>query len=343
MIERVTDLIESALRSGQAVPPYWAAQLVEAVHLASEEDAQVIAEAMMDVQPSVLDQLLTAPVTGRSTALLDALLERAGNPSRSRSDRARDLRAALPHLLASGAVERAGEVLGRLEDLATDGTGIVEFLEILESDDRYDPAWSREDARWSRIRLLGQEGRAAEAVPILEAEFYHQLRREEYHARENAEDILDTMREFGADRERLAPPPCFAGGKWRGRDVPLEGEDESTGPPVRILFIGGDERQVENAKSLKEELEAADAKLRIDFVHPGWSSNWGPLLERLSGKLPRYDGVVIMRFIRTEFGRQLRKSLEVPWVLCGGAGRGSMERSIRQAVRWARSARTQMT
>ncbi|MGH7563092.1 MAG: hypothetical protein ACREK5_01535 [Gemmatimonadota bacterium] len=46
-------------------------------------------------------------------------------------------------------------------------------------------------------------------------------------------------------------------------------------------------------------------------------------------KLPGHDGVVIMRFVRTEFGRRLRGSLgDTPWRQCAVAGRRAMIESI---------------
>jgi hypothetical protein len=43
-----------------------------------------------------------------------------------------------------------------------------------------------------------------------------------------------------------------------------------------------------------------------------------------------------MRFIRTEFGKKLRKALDVPWTHCAGAGRATIRRSVIRAAQWGR-------
>lgn len=115
-------------------------------------------------------------------------------------------------------------------------------------------------------------------------------------------------------------------------EAPVEEEEPLS---VRILFVGGDERQEAHQEPVREAVEERDDRIHVDFYHPGWSSNWGSDLDRVLQRLPDYDGVALMRFIRTEFGRQLRQELDV-WYPCTTAGRRSMTESIVQAARLAR-------
>ncbi|MFW5878530.1 MAG: hypothetical protein ACOCVR_01820, partial [Myxococcota bacterium] len=70
--------------------------------------------------------------------------------------------------------------------------------------------------------------------------------------------------------------------------------------------------------------------------HTGWSSNWGRHLEDMQPKLERSHGIVVMHFIRTQLGRQLRKragDLRLPWGACTGHGRDAIVSSIEMLAR----------
>lgn len=82
-------------------------------------------------------------------------------------------------------------------------------------------------------------------------------------------------------------------------------------------------------------LEERDDRIYVDFYHPGWGNDWGSDLERVLQMLPGDAGVALMRFIRTEFGRQLRQEPDI-WYPCTTAGRWSMTEGIVQAARLAR-------
>ncbi len=106
---------------------------------------------------------------------------------------------------------------------------------------------------------------------------------------------------------------------------------------LRILFVGGNETQEQYHKSIRETLSEESAPLDIDFEPTGWGSNWNKDLERITPRLPNYDGVVIMRFVRTGFGRGLRAAIclfeskndrKLPWHACTGHGEKSLYLSI---------------
>jgi hypothetical protein len=105
---------------------------------------------------------------------------------------------------------------------------------------------------------------------------------------------------------------------------------------LRVLVVGGDERQEQYDESIRSELEGSHG-LRVSFLHTGWSSNWGDKVEEFERRLPTADAVVFSRYMRTEFGRQARKRCgSTPWRGCGGRGRQSFVNSILAAARAAR-------
>lgn len=123
----------------------------------------------------------------------------------------------------------------------------------------------------------------------------------------------------------------------RDRWVWLRREEEADPRSVRVLVVDGDEHQEAHAPRVEEELAESHPRISVTFQYPGWGSKWSKSLEDAVRKAESHDGVVIMRFIRTEFGRRLRGALgSTPWCACTAAGIRSMKASIVQAARLAR-------
>jgi tetratricopeptide (TPR) repeat protein len=332
--ERAADLLVDALSRGARIPPYLVARTIESLDLGSSRQAKRLAEHLLRYAPGRLDLLLETEVLGRSEILLDALLARAGDVERAPSLRTADYRRALPHVLASGNRQRGGAILDALEAFAREGVAREEFVELLESPENTEPAWSAEEVRWAQIQLHRLAGEYEPALAKLERHFYQVLNGTRYDALVEAEGVLETIRELGAEKAQVDPLEAALAARVGGDgDAWTEGEEL---PPVRVLFIGGDERQRDATVRVRRELKELHPKLHVDFVHPGWGSNWGAELDGIVERLPGYHAVVIMRFIRTEFGKKLRKALDVPWTHCAGAGRATIRRSVIRAAQWGR-------
>ena len=107
--------------------------------------------------------------------------------------------------------------------------------------------------------------------------------------------------------------------------------------PARILFVGGNESQERYEASLRADFLERNPGSTIDFTH--WSSNWGRQIDEVKPKLAQYSAMVLMRFVRTQMGRELRRlgtRFDLPWVACTGHGRESLRRAIENAARVAR-------
>ena len=112
----------------------------------------------------------------------------------------------------------------------------------------------------------------------------------------------------------------------RRRDVAGRAE-----PLVRVLFVGGDERQQRLQVKITELVDAKRSNVRLLFEHPGWSSNWGQKLERVVSRLKNVDVVVLLRFTRTMYGERLRDAIGragKQWRPTYGHGAPSIARAI---------------
>jgi len=110
----------------------------------------------------------------------------------------------------------------------------------------------------------------------------------------------------------------------------------TSGDIVRITVVGGDERHAKYDKDLKTEISEWDKHVDVRFYHTNWSSNHGDQLSDMKPQLDKSDAVVILRLIRTNLGRNLRKYCPV-WIGCSGDSRSSIRNAIRRAVYFCRT------
>jgi hypothetical protein len=108
-----------------------------------------------------------------------------------------------------------------------------------------------------------------------------------------------------------------------------------------VLYVGGNEVQMQYEKKIKAYLKIHEPSIDADFYYPGWDSNWNLHLERVVRLLPTVQVVVMNSLVRTQFGRNLRKECgsngNPPWLPCTGRGEKSICTAILKAAGWVRA------
>jgi hypothetical protein len=102
-----------------------------------------------------------------------------------------------------------------------------------------------------------------------------------------------------------------------------------------VLVVGGNETQRQQDDAIRAVIKQQWPNVGLIFERTGWSSNWGEQFRNMEGELARARVVVLMRYVRTMLGKQIRKrcgELDIPWVACTGSGQASMVRAIEQAI-----------
>ncbi len=341
---RARDLLEDGLGEGARIPRPLLPSVLAALETHEEDLAGTVLTRVLEVEgPEVLDELGESEAVRSTPAVATHLLDHAADTEVKAATRARALRRALPILLSEHPPrrERAREALDDLEGLAREGVGWEAFVELLADPERVDLAWSREDAAWARIAILEARERYQDAVQALQERLAEVLASPGWTAEEEAEAIVARARSYG-----LAPEwtrgleDRFAAWKREFGE-----EEEATLPPThprqphRILIVGGDERQHELRDRVLGRLEADGADVRLEHIPTGWSGNWSHTLDRAVAAAERHDAVVLLRYMRTEFGRSLRAALDCPWVSCPGVGTLQVARMVRKAAGFARARR----
>ena len=337
---RARELLEAGLEEGARIPRPLLPSVLSALDAHEEELAESVLTRVLEREgPGVLDHLGELEVTRQTPAVATHLMAHARKPEVPADERARALRRTLPILLSQHPprLDAAREALDTLESLAREGVGSGEFLELLSEPAAVDPAWDRENAAWARITILEAAERYDDAVAALRGRLADVLASPGWETQEEARAIVARARSYGLDRAWIQD---LEGRLEAWEREYGEAEEPSLPPthpnqPYRILIVGGDEGQHDLERRVLAHLEADGESIRVKHIPTGWSGNWARTLEETLSAAQRHDAVVLLRYMRTEFGRSLRAALEIPWVSCPGVGTTQVARMVRKAAVFA--------
>ena len=332
-----------AIDDGASFPPYLVGPVVEGLDLGAKSDLTDFADHLLGAQgDAVLDDLSrSATVVKHCDGVIEALRQRAARVGESEAA-ARDLRACLSSYAGAGRFDDARIVLDRLESLAVRGIGTAEFQELL-SEKGYQPAWEPEEALIARVRCLEARGKLDEALPLLR-ELLHQFATEGNLP--DARGVLDRIRSYGLPEEYYEQARSRVQALEELSTSPTTPDDrelaaQTAAQPASILFVGGDERQERQEAVVRRKVRKQAPNVEVAFVYSGWSGNWRQHLDKVRAELPKHDAVVVMRFMRTELGKHVRKLCgRKPWRSCWPAGQKGMARAIIEAAEAAWMSRT---
>jgi len=242
----------------------------------------------------------------------------------------------------------AGDKFERMAGLADEMISIVEsyspaavvcldaFLEM----DGWQYVWKEQEFTGIRARLAECPGNE------LHRESTGQwLLKRAYHLAAQDADLAEECIHF-ADRLGIPPDTCDGVRKQIARicghtslgTVAIGGHGKQTS----VLFVGGDHRQELMQPAIRRAVNALHPNVTMQFVHPGWNSNWKAAADSVSRNLKDVDIVVLNPFVRTLFGRHVRKAISdagMQWRTTYGHATPSIARAIVVAADVVRAAR----
>ena len=324
-IHHAAQLIVSGLKGAQ-VPRHFIAPTVENLALSDESIETVAGPLLVSGGDEIVDALADTAILGIYAPLAEKLHERARRPNRGKALAAGDLREALSGYLGVGDVDTACEILDELEQLAIEGSGVPEFLELLDDPDRYEPAWEQDDAAVASARCLEAAGAYAESLAKLRGIFHSYMHKGDIP---NASGVLERIETYGLDRAEYVDLERRYHSSTRDEDPELQ--NPGGAGPVAVLVVGGNETQAKIAGRVKSKVATSDPQVTVDFLHTGWTSSWNQYVDETERRLASSDGVVVMRYIRTMLGRRVRamcRARDVPWRFCWSGGQGGLVESV---------------
>ena len=328
-------IITNAVASDTPIPAYLIRPAAEGLELlgSAEVQSSFCAAVLVSDQGAVLDVFVDLDAAMSTEPVTRALRRRARELGKT-EDAAADLHRCFEGCMKAGRHEDARTVLDELEVLAIGGVGEAAFHDLLMNTEYLQPAWERDEAVVAQVRCLEAKGdlenAMAKAVPL----FHEALTKGNI---DEARGIYENMHTYGLPDPHYQEVKSRLDGVIRQYESSETGQDESAPRqrtrPVRVLFVGGDENQQKLVPAVLEQLKERAPHVEVQFIFPGWSGNWPPHLERVKKELEGHDVVVLLRFMRTHLGREIRKACQdKPWRSCWPSGAGGITESIISAA-----------
>ena len=156
--------------------------------------------------------------------------------------------------------------------------------------------------------------------------------------------LLDELRELAPNvalefdtNPRLNIPDAYVA--WSAPESSIKVEEKTE--PIKILFVGGDEKESGKQADLQAKVVAKyGGNVEVQYFHPGWGSSWASTADAIEERMSSSAALVLMPWVRTNFGRRVRKDCStnhIPWVPCTSRGLTSSFRAIEYAVNLANS------
>lgn len=236
-----------------------------------------------------------------------------------RDDSVKDLADDLMSMVSKGAAE-ASLVIG-----------------LLSQRDRWESVWDSQEEFAGALAVLARGSTdptvRSDAVTRIYAAARHVIH--EPGGLSLCEDYCDALEMLGADSTWIVDLQSIvsrakAQTKQQASTSALERRE-----CVRVLFVGGDERQAQGEDKIRRLLRDSAPEAEPTFEYPGWSANWGNDLPRLDSLIMQSDVVVTMRFMRTLYGGHLRRMCNEhkrPWRATVGHGPVAIARAMASAV-----------
>lgn len=214
----------------------------------------------------------------------------------------------------------AEEAIDALEELALRSSGSLDshLLEILNQD--LSAIWDEEDIVSAKVRIHDFAGNHADECAQLHILAELKIR----NGDDDAHGVIFRLKELQYSDTEIA---AFQNRLTSSSDL----KPDCSGLVGSILCVGGTEVQKRYEDEIRSEIHALHPQLKLQFEYPGWTSNWHVPLARIEKKLSQVDGVVILKLVRTQFGRNLRKAIGehgIIWQACTGHGRDYIQRMI---------------
>ncbi len=314
-----------------------------AIHVVRASSHPACLEILQDFEqrcPDILDEHLRDPdFLEASPSILKLLQRRACSELRTPQSRWNDLSALLKASIRASKLDIADTCLDAMEGLALKHERLTDaYLEVLTNMDLAGACLEDMDRLEARRLLYKTRGKPHDEARVLAEMARHAFGNSKVRL---GSECLNLALALGLPAADLAVERQWAKDLNEGVTQRQPTRNSSLAS-VAILMVGGNETQARYDDQIRTYFRKSDPTLTIEFLHPAWSSNWNSDLEDVRRRLPRFHGIVIMRFNRTLFGRHLRRlasGLEKPWFPCTGHGRDSLVRAIEEAAEVARNLR----
>jgi len=187
-----------------------------------------------------------------------------------------------------------------------------------------------------QARLHASRGEMPQAIALLTPLFFNVANAPDQYLQQMALAIYDDIKDMRGDIQTLE--------SLRNKLVERFEPDAEISPNVvaeagdmLVLYVGGNEMQKRYEEEVRATLGIKYPNVKVEYFCPGWSSNWNKVVDVVKPRLLKADGLVLSYYVRTMFGRTIRKACpdNCPWWGAEGHGKASIIRGLEKAIQHA--------
>jgi tetratricopeptide (TPR) repeat protein len=217
-----------------------------------------------------------------------------------------------------------------------DARQAARLIALLDELGPSDGMLSQQEIVTLKARLYASSGDLTQAVALLTPLFFGVANSMDGYLQQMALAIYDDIQEMRGDVAPLTP--------LRQKLLAQLEPDDSLDPDIVrgageivLLYVGGNETQRRYEADIRTEFAETYPNVVIEYYCPGWSSNWNKTLDQIKPRLAGADGLLLSYYVRTMFGRSLRKACPAncPWWGADGHGKASIMRGLIKAAQQA--------
>jgi hypothetical protein len=210
------------------------------------------------------------------------------------------------------------------------------LIEVLSELGPSDGMLSQHELTTLTARLHASRGELAQSIALLSQLFFNVANAPDRYLQQMALAIYDDIAEMRGDLESLKG----LHGKLLAQAEPDDADEPDLvreAGPIHVLYVGGNETQRRYEDDVRAVITAKYPNVTLDYFCPGWSSNWNKVVDVIRPKLAKADGMLLSYYVRTMFGRTIRKACpdNCPWWGADGHGKASIIRGLERAIQHA--------
>jgi hypothetical protein len=210
------------------------------------------------------------------------------------------------------------------------------LIELLAKLGPSDGMLSLQELTTLKARLHASRGELQQAVGLLTPLFFSVANAQDQYLQQMALAIYEDVKEMRGD---LAPLESLKQ-KLLAQLEPDEALDPDLvkeAGEITVIYVGGNETQKRYEEDVRKTFASKYPNVSIEYFCPGWSSNWNKVVDVIRPKLAKADGMLLSYYVRTMFGRTIRKACpdNCPWWGADGHGKASIIRGLEKAIQYA--------
>lgn len=210
------------------------------------------------------------------------------------------------------------------------------LIEVLSELGPSDGMLSQHELTTLRARLHASRGELPQAIALLTQLFFNVANAPDAYLQQMALAIYDDIAEMRGDLEALRGLHAKLVAQAEA-DTDVEPDFIREAGPIYVLYVGGNEVQRRYEDDVRSQIVAKYPNVTLEYFCPGWSSNWNKVVDIIRPKLANADGLLLSYYVRTMFGRTIRKACpdNCPWWGADGHGKASIIRGLEKAIQHA--------